>query len=186
MLTIRKRSLLASGFLAACLGLTGCGPPGIRALHKGDHLIQSGKYPEAVETLRTATNLLGRDALPVQAKARNLLGLALQHTGNAARARECYLQALALDPNGAAEANYNLGCLELDLTNWIAAKDAFTTYTSRRAQDGNGFMKLGLANYRLATTRAPLPADLRQLSFENARKAFEISQTDPGHRRHLE
>jgi tetratricopeptide (TPR) repeat protein len=170
------KRILTPVLLAACLGLTGCGPPGIRALHKGDHLIQSGKYPEAVETLRTATNLLGRDALPVQAKARNLLGLAFQHTGNAARARECYLQALALDRNGAAEANFNLGCLELDLTNWNAAKDAFTTYTSLRPQDGNGFMKLGLANYRLATTKAPATADLRQLGFENARKAFESSQ----------
>jgi tetratricopeptide (TPR) repeat protein len=176
MLTIRKRSLPAFAFLAACLVLTGCGPPGVRALHKGDHLIQSGKYQEAVETLKRATNLLAGEALPLQAKARNLLGLAFQRAGNAAGAGECYAQALALDRNTAAEANYNLGCLEMDRTNWTAAKDAFTTYTNLRPRDWNGFMQLGLANYRLATMRSPSTAEFRQLSFENARKAFEFSQ----------
>jgi len=37
-----------------------------------------------------ATNLLGRDELEPQAKARNLLGLAYHGKGNAARARVCY------------------------------------------------------------------------------------------------
>ena len=97
---------------AACLVLTGCGPPGLRALRKGDRLVQSGKYDEAIEALTQATNLLANEALPVQAKARNLLGLAYHRGGNAARARACYEAALALDRNGAAEADYNLGCLE--------------------------------------------------------------------------
>ena len=176
MLTIKKRGPLAPAFLAACLVLTGCGPPGIRALHKGDNLIASGKYAEAIETLKSATNLLARDGLPVQAKTRNLLGLAYQHAGNAAKARECYAQALALDRNAAAEANYNLGCMELDQANLVAAKDAFTTYTSLRAQDWNGFMKLGMANYRLATMKTAANPQIRQLDFDNARKAFETCQ----------
>jgi len=176
MLTIKKRGCLAPAFVAACLVLTGCGPPGFRALHKGDRLIQSGKYEQAVETLKTATNLLLKDALPVQAKARNLLGLAYHHAGDQARARECYLQALALDRNAAAEANYNLGCLDLEQTNLFAAKDALTTYTSLRTLDWNGFMKLGMVNYRLATGKAPVTPENRQLNFDNARKAFEASQ----------
>jgi len=176
MLTIKKRGPLGPAFVAACLVLTGCGPPGIRALHKGDRLIESGKYGEAIETLKGATNLLAREALPVQAKTRNLLGLAYQHAGNAARARECYAQALALDRNAAAEAHYNLGCMELDQTNLVAAKDAFTTYTSLRPLDWNGFMKLGMADYRLATTKTAASPQIRQVDFDNARKAFETSQ----------
>jgi len=146
MLTIKKRGRLAPALVAACLVLTGCGPPGFRALHKGDRLIESGKYDQAIETLKTATNLLLKEALPVQATARNLLGLAYHRAGDQARARECYVQALALDRNAAAEANYNLGCLDLEQTNLSAAKDALTTYTSLRARDWNGYMKLGMVN----------------------------------------
>ncbi len=72
---------------AACFVLTGCGPPGFRALRRGDRLVQSGKYDEAISALTEATNLLAKEALPVQAKAHTLLGLAYHHAGNAAAAR---------------------------------------------------------------------------------------------------
>ncbi len=177
MLTIKKGGRLAPAIVvAACLVLTGCGPPGFRALHKGDRLVQSGKYDEAIQTLQLATNLLGKEALPVQAKARNLLGLAFHHAGNAARARECYGQALALDRNAAAEANYNLGCLDLEQNNLAGAKDALTTYTSVRVRDCYGYIKLGVVNYRLATASSGVTPANRQFYFENARKAFDVSQ----------
>jgi len=174
MLTIRKRgrSVLAI-IAAACLVLTGCGPPGFRALRKGDRLIQSGKYEEAIQPLTQATNLLANEGLPAQAKARNLLGLAYHGAGKAASARACYEAALALDRNAAAEADYNLGCLELEQTNLAAAKDALTTYTTVRARDLNGYMKLGMANYRLAMASAE---SARQVHFENARKAYDTSR----------
>jgi tetratricopeptide (TPR) repeat protein len=159
---------------AACLLLTGCAPPGIRALRKGDRLVQSGKYSEAIEALTRATNLLGKDALAPQAKAHNLLGLAYHHTGNAAGARACYEKALDLDRSAVVEADYNLGCLELEQNNLADARDALTTYTTKRAQDWNGFMKLGAVNYRLAMRSASDSA--RQLNFDNARKAFDAAR----------
>jgi tetratricopeptide (TPR) repeat protein len=181
MLTTKKRGRCALAIAAAaCLLLTGCGPPGVRALHKGDRLVQSGKYDEAIEALTQATNLLANASLPVRAKAHNLLGLAFHRAGKAAGARACYEAALALDRNGAAEADYNLGCLEMEQTNWLAAKDALTTYTSLRARDWNGFMKLGMVNYRLAMKTPPAAnatADsARQLNFSNARKAFDTAR----------
>ena len=108
MLTIKKRGRWAFAILAAaCLVLTGCAPPGYRALHKGDRLVQSGKYQETVEALMQATNLLALEAAPARAKAQNLLGLAYHGAGNAAAARACYEAAVALDRNGMAEADYN-------------------------------------------------------------------------------
>jgi tetratricopeptide (TPR) repeat protein len=177
MLTIKKRGGSALAIVAAaCLVLTGCAPPGYRALHKGDRLVQSGKYAEAIEALKQATNLLAKEGLPAQAKARNLLGLAYHGASNAAGARECYEAALALDRNAAAEADYNLGCLELEQTNLTAAKDALTTYTSLRSRDLNGYMKLGMVSYRLAM-RTPANADsARQVYFENARKSYDTSR----------
>jgi tetratricopeptide (TPR) repeat protein len=176
MLTIKKRACAPAIVAAACLLLTGCGPPGLRALHKADRLVQSGKYEDAIAALIQATNLLAKDDLPVQAKAHNLLGLAYHRAGNAARARVCYGEALALDRKTAAEADYNLGCLELEHTNLLAARDAFAAYTTQRTTDWNGYMKLGLVSYHLAL-QTPVSADAaRQLNFEHARKAFETSQ----------
>jgi tetratricopeptide (TPR) repeat protein len=177
MLTIKKRGRGALAVVAAaCLLLTGCAPPGVRALRKGDRLVQAGKYAEAIESLTQATNLLGKDAAQPQAKAHNLLGLAYHHTGNAAGARACYEMALTLDRNIAAEADYNLGCLELEQTNLNAARDALTTYTTLRDRDWNGFMKLGTVNYRLAMKAPANPDSARQVNFENARKAFDAAR----------
>jgi tetratricopeptide (TPR) repeat protein len=175
MLTTKKRGRAAAACVAAvCWVLAGCGPPGIRALHKGDRLVQSGKYAQAVEVLERATNQLAKDPALTRAKARNLLGLAYHGAGNAGRARVCYEDALSLNRNGAAEAGYNLGCLELEQTNLPAARDALTTYTSLRMQDRNGHMKLGLAYYLLATNAGTDSA--RQLDLDKAAKSFETAQ----------
>ncbi len=173
MLTTQKRALAIVA--AACVLLTGCAPPGVRALHKGDRLVQAGKYDAAIEALTQATNLLGREEMEAQAKARNLLGLAYHGKGNAARARVCYEQALELNRNNAVvEADYNLGCLELEQTNLAAARDAFTTYTTWRAQDWNGFMKLGTVDYRLATKSANADS-ARRLNYEHARRDYDAA-----------
>lgn len=178
MLTIKKRGHLALVFVAAAsLLLTACGPPGLRALHKGDRLVQSGHYDSAIEALQTATNLLAKDRTDVLARAVNLLGLAYHRSGtNAASARQCYQEALALDRNLAA-ADYNLGCLEMEQGNLSEARNWLTTYATLRPRDWDGNMKLGMLNYVLAK-KTPVSADReRQLSFDNARKAFEKSQS---------
>ena len=184
-----RRALALAAAAAVCLALTGCGPPGLRALRRGDRLVQSGKYEEAIKALTQATNLLAepgatnflaKESVTAQARARNLLGLAYHRTGDTAGARACYEAALDLDRNAVAEANYNLGCLELEQSNWPAARDALTTYTSLRARDLNGFLKLGMVSYRLAMRTPPAAnaaaESARQLNFENSRKAYESSK----------
>jgi hypothetical protein len=52
-------------FLALAVMLAGCTPPGPKALLKGRELIQEGRYPEAVDELKTATTLMTTWALPV-------------------------------------------------------------------------------------------------------------------------
>src|SRR5580692_90783 len=93
MLTIKKRGRPALAFVAAvCLTLTGCAPPGQRALHKGDRLLQDGQYAEAIDQLRLATELLaGETNSVVPAKAYSLLGLAYHRAGKLDLARQSYV-----------------------------------------------------------------------------------------------
>src|SRR4051812_284120 len=74
--------------LASALLLCGCGPPGPRALLKGERLIREGKYEQAVESLQTATQLL-----PKNAQAYNHLGLALHGNKQFAPALIAYKKA---------------------------------------------------------------------------------------------
>ena len=174
MLTIKKRGRHALAIVAAaCLFLTACGPPGPRALRKGDRMVQSGKFEEAIEELSLATNYLANDPKPVRARACNLLGLAYHGAGDAPKARQSYEQALALDRNLAA-ADYNLGCLELEQTNLSAARDALTTYTTLNPRNADGFSKLGTTHFHLAMQTSIASERVRQ--FDNARKAFEAAQ----------
>ena len=178
MLTTKKQGHLALVFVAsASLLLTACGPPGLRALHKGDRMIKSGNYDAAIEALQTATNLLAKEPTNVLATAYNLLGLAYHHSGSnaspasIASARQCYEIALNLNRNLAA-ADFNLGCLEFEQNNLLAAKNAFVTYTSLRPRDGEGQMKLGTVCLRLAQRTANAADKDRQANFDLARKAF--------------
>ena len=63
--------------------LAGCTPSGPRALLEGKRLIDEGKYPQAIEKLKTATSLLGG----TNALAWNYLGVAYQHAGEDGRGR---------------------------------------------------------------------------------------------------
>ena len=107
----RAQSRLFAGVLAL-LVLTGCGPPGVRALHRGDRLVQDGQYADAIEPLQQAAADLAKTSPLAASRAQNLLGVAQQATGHPGPAWQAYQQALKLDRN-LAVVDYNLGCLEI-------------------------------------------------------------------------
>jgi tetratricopeptide (TPR) repeat protein len=133
--------MLAKKNLRLCLGLllllAGCMPPGPRALLEGKRLIETGKYPQAVEKLRTATALLATNA-----HAWNYLGLACHYAGLPAEAEKAYRNALHLNMDLSA-ASFNLGCLLLAENKLEPAKAALTTYTLRQGGSIEGLLKLG-------------------------------------------
>ncbi len=143
MLTIKFRGFALALLLAL---LTGCSPAGPRALLQGKRLIEEGNYPEAVEKLKTATVLLGTNAL-ASAQAWNYLGVAYQHAGDGALSEKAYQHALALN-HDLAEAHYNLGCLLLSQNKLEAARTELTAYTLRRGNSPEGFLKLGMVQLR--------------------------------------
>ena len=132
--------------LVACvLLLSGCTPPGPRALLEGKRLLEHGKYSPAVDKLKTATTLL-----PANAQAWNYLGLAWHYAGRVEQAEQAYKRALALNRD-LTEAHYNLACLWLAQNKpekTEAAKTELLAYTLRRGNSAEGLLKLGLAQLR--------------------------------------
>lgn len=151
-------------FLALMALLTGCAPPGARALLEGKRLLEQGKFSQAVEKLRLATTLLNTNA-----QAWNYLGLACHQAGQVAEAEKAYHKALGLD-HDLSEAHYNLGCLWLGQHRPEAAKAEFTAYTLRRGNAPAGFVKLGTAQLRAAQLEAAGPSRARELGA--AEKSF--------------
>jgi tetratricopeptide (TPR) repeat protein len=173
MLTIKKHSGLAFAVLLI-VALTGCGPPGARDLRKGERLIQSGEPAAAIPVLNEALQIL-RDAPPVvQANAWNLLGLAYHGTGQFDAASRAYLHALKLDRNLWA-ADYNLGCLRLEQTNFPGAIDYLTTYATSHPGDAGGFILLGRTRLKFALQRGAAERT-RQLQLDNAKLDFEYAE----------
>jgi tetratricopeptide (TPR) repeat protein len=130
--------LILSGILA------GCGPAGPRAVLDGKKYLDRGEYQQAIEELRSATELL-----PTNALAYSYLGLAFHSAGQPAEAERAYQRALALD-HDLTEVHYNLGCLWLTQSNRIdQAKSELTAYTMRRPNSTDGWLKLGQAQLRL-------------------------------------
>jgi len=123
--------------------LAGCTPPGPRALLEGKRLIDGGQYPQAIQKLKAATELLGR----TNAVAWNYLGLAYQHAGAVTDAELAYQKALKLD-HDLIEVRFNLGCLWLGENKLEAAKGEFTAYTMHRPNAAEGFLKLGTTQLR--------------------------------------
>jgi tetratricopeptide (TPR) repeat protein len=122
--------------------ISGCMPPGPRALLKGRKSIERGDFNTAVEQLKTATDLL-----PANAQAWNYYGVALQHAGQTDDAVAAYNRALALDRD-LTEAHYNLGSLWLEQNKPADAITEFTAYTLRRSNTPEGWLKLGAAQLR--------------------------------------
>lgn len=137
----RAGAKLAS-FLAIAILLSACAPPGPRALLKGKKLLESGNASAAVAELQQATGLM-----PTNAAAWNYLGVAYHRSGQWTNAAVAYSQALRFNRD-LLEVRFNLGCLALDQDNPEAAKAELFTYTSRRANDGPGWVKLGTAQLR--------------------------------------
>ena len=130
-------------FLALAVFITGCAPPGPRALLAGKKLLERGDYAGAVAQLKNATALLATNAA-----AWNYYGVALQHAGQPADAVLAYQNALKFDRD-LVEAHYNLGCLRLEQNQPEAARTEFTTYTLRRNNAPEGWLKLGAAQLKL-------------------------------------
>jgi tetratricopeptide (TPR) repeat protein len=137
---LRPRFLL---FLATVLVLSGCSPPGPRALRTGKNLLDRGDYDGAVAQLKTATELMATNA-----GAWNDYGVALQHAGQPADAVRAYTNALRLNRD-LVEAHYNLGCLWLEQNRFGDARAEFTTYTLRRNNTPEGWLKLGAVQLKL-------------------------------------
>jgi tetratricopeptide (TPR) repeat protein len=134
--------------LMLAIFLSGCGPPGPRALLKGRKLLSDGDYAAAVEKLKTATALMSTNA-----QAWNDLGVAYQHVGRPADAALAYQRALTLDRD-LVEAHYNLGSLWLEQDKPDVAKTEFTAYVLRRSKEPEGWTKLGVAQLRLGDLAA--------------------------------
>jgi tetratricopeptide (TPR) repeat protein len=139
MLAKKNRICGAILFLTLAIFISGCTPPGPRALLEGKKCLDRGDYAEAVAQFRTATTLL-----PANAQAWNYLGVACQRAGQPADAVAAYTRALALDRD-LMEAHYNLGCLWLEQNKTDAAMTEFTACTLRRPNDPQGWLKLGSA-----------------------------------------
>lgn len=122
--------------------VSGCTPPGPRALLKGKKLLERHDYAGAVEQFKTATKILSDNA-----QAWNYLGVAEQHAGQFSDAMLSYQRALTLNRD-LVEAHYNLGCLYLSQNKVADAKTEFTAYTLNRGNSADGWTKLGIAQLR--------------------------------------
>ena len=173
MLTIKKRSfaLLVLAVISAA-ALTACGPAGPRDLRKGERLIQSGEFAEAVPVLEEGVRLLRNSPGNVQAAALNLLGLAQHGAGHLDAAGRAYLEALKLDRNLWA-ADFNLGCLRLEQSNYLGAIDNLTTYATSYPKDINGLLLLGRAHLKLAMERSGID---RYPTLEYAKRDYESAE----------
>lgn len=148
-------------FLAALLFLTGCQPPGPRALLDGERLIRDGKYPEAITRLEKAVSLL-----PKNAQAWNHLGLAYQYAGKPDDAFKAYQQAITLDRN-LAPVRFNIGILHLEQGRLNEAINELTTCTVLDPTAHSAHVNLG-------------KAWLRAKRVEEAERAFAtVLRADP-------
>ena len=138
------RNLLVIFTTSVAALLCGCTPPGPRELLQGETLLRKDKPVEAIEKLKTATELMREEP-----RAYNLLGLAYHHAGQPQLAAQAYRQALARDrSNLVAVAHYNLGCLLLEQNNAAGAADELRSYTLT-TNSLPGWVKLGTAQLRL-------------------------------------
>jgi Flp pilus assembly protein TadD len=141
----------------SALLLTGCQPPGPKALLEGDRLIAEGKYVEAIPKLRRAADLL-----PGNPMAWNFLALAYHHAGQPDEALAAYQQAVALDRNSPA-IRFNLGVLHLEQGRIAEAISELTTCTVLDQNSPAAWLHLGKAH-------------LLRKSIDEAQKALETAR----------
>jgi tetratricopeptide (TPR) repeat protein len=134
--------------LFAILLSTGCTPSGPRSLLKGKHLIEEGKYKQALDQLKIATSLLSTNA-----QAWNYLGLAYHYAGVQAEAEKAYQRALLYNRD-LAEAHFNLGCLWLEQNKTNAAKNELMAFVLHRPNSVEGLLRLGVVQLRSHETAA--------------------------------
>jgi Flp pilus assembly protein TadD len=142
---LAKKNPVASCCVCAVLFvvlLSGCTPPGPRALLRGKQLLEQGSFPEAVEKLKLATSLMNTNA-----QAWNYLGLAYQNAGDVTNAALAYGQALKLNRD-LVEAHFNLGCLWLQQNRFENAKPELAAFVLRRPAETDGWLKLASAQMR--------------------------------------
>jgi Flp pilus assembly protein TadD len=119
--------------------LAACSPTGPGALVAGKKRLEAGKVEAAIAELQTAVRLM-----PTNAMAWNYLGVAYHQAGQWTNARAAYSQAIRFNRD-LLEVRFNLGCLQLEQNDSAAAAVELFAYTARRANDANGWTKLGLA-----------------------------------------
>src|SRR5947209_8442778 len=159
MLTTKNwdRHVSQSGLvLFIALVLNGCTPSGPRILLDGERLIHQQRFPEAIDRLKIATQLL-----PENAQAWNHLGLAYHGAGAAKEAAHAYQQALRRNPNLAAP-HYNLGVLALEENDLQFAILELTSFTVLQRDSAEGWLKRGTAELRARQF------DVAEKSFQNA------------------
>lgn len=146
MLTTKNfgaQSLFVAGAVLTMVLQQGCQPPGPKALLKGERDIREGHYAEAVADLKTATELL-----PKNAQAWNHLGLAYHGAGQPGQAVRAYQQAIGLNRNLSA-VRFNLGSLYLEQNLLSEALGEFTTFTGLEPNSFQGWVKLGTVQRQL-------------------------------------
>lgn len=121
----------------------------------GERLIRERKFPEAVDKLKLATQIL-----PANAQAWNHLGLAHHGNRQPAEAAQAYRQALQRNPN-LPSAHYNLGLLALEQNDLTTAINELTTFTVLERGTPDGWFHLGTAQLRAGQI------DAAEQSFQN-------------------
>ena len=130
-------------FVALAAMLAGCAPAGTHALLKGKKYLDQGDYADAADEFKSAT-----EDISTNAEAWNYLGVAEQHIGQLDDSAKAYQRALELDRD-LMEAHFNLGCLWMQEDKPDKAVAEFTTYTLRKVNQPEGWLKLGLAQLRM-------------------------------------
>ncbi len=113
---------------------TGCKPPGVRALFKGEELLENGAPKAALVQFEKAV-----EQLPKEWRAWNYLGLARHRAGDLEGADEAYRQAAEVagerrrSPNDPAFVLYfNMGRLGLDRDQVVDSEKLLHTYASEK------------------------------------------------------
>ena len=113
---------------------TGCKPPGVQALYKGEELLERGEPEAAVRQFKEAVK-----QLPNEWRAWNYLGLALHRSGDLTGADQAYHQAVEVagerrrSPNDPAFVLYfNMGRLELDRDQLVDSEKSLHTYATEK------------------------------------------------------